>query len=350
MIEPDLTSSRLPDALGTGRLTFETLRHNTTNAGVDGIWRVRSDTGSAILKRFRPGLDGYAGYWPTSDEPSHWNHWRREMLAYTSGLAETAYEGIAPAPLLGSGEHELWLGDVVGAEGFGWSVPRLARFAYELGVGQARWADRVPDHPWLSRRWLAQYLAEGPARSVRVESADWDHPTLSIWPERVRADLRDLWQHRDRALAAAEASQRTLCHLDVWPANLIDVDGSSVLLDWAFVGEGGIGEDLSNLILDSFGDGLMDIALLPELADETTAAYLRGLRDGGWTGSDDDVRAAVAACGAAKYAWFAPSRVGVVARGEVGKSNYATDSSVEQIVARTAPLVTQIANWYRATA
>src|ERR1700735_5197759 len=62
---------------------------------------------------------------------------------------------------------------------------------------------------------------------------------------------------RDRVLAAAESGERTLCHLDVWPANLIDGNGSSVLLDWAFTGEGAVGEDIANLIVDSFAAGLL---------------------------------------------------------------------------------------------
>jgi hypothetical protein len=80
-----------------------------------------------------------------------------------------------------------------------------------------------------------------------------------------------------------------------WPANLIDRDGVSVLLDWSFTGDGAVGEDLSNLIIDSCADGLMDVALLPEIAARATDGYLSGLRDGGWTGSPDAVRATVAA-------------------------------------------------------
>jgi hypothetical protein len=45
------------------------------------------------------------------------------------------------------GGVELWLADVGGTAGWDWPVPRLARFAYELGAAQARWAGRVPDLP-----------------------------------------------------------------------------------------------------------------------------------------------------------------------------------------------------------
>ena len=163
-------------------------------------------------------------------------------------------------------------------------MARLARFARELGAAQARWAGRVPAISWLSRRWLAQYVAEAPNWVGPVEPAVWDHPNLAPWPEPVRARLRQLWADRDRILAVAEAAERTLCHLDLWPANLADDAGTSVLLDWAFAGEGAVGEDLANLIIDAFTDGLMDVALLPELAEAAVDGYLAGLRDGGWAG------------------------------------------------------------------
>jgi hypothetical protein len=146
-------------------------------------------------------------------------------------------------------------------------------------------------------------------------------------------------------LAAAEAGERTLCHLDVWPANLIDGNGASVLLDWAFMGEGAIGEDIANLIVDSFADGLMDVSLLPELAESATGRYLEGLRDGGWSGSDDAVRAAIAACGAAKYSWLAPARVGSVARDDLERASYARDTDAVSRLQRLTDLVALIAGW-----
>jgi hypothetical protein len=44
--------------------------------------------------------------------------------------------------------------------------------------------------------------------------------------------------------------------------------------------------------VDCFTDGLMDVALLPEVAEAVIDGYLIGLREGGWTGSDDAVPAA----------------------------------------------------------
>jgi hypothetical protein len=353
-----VTISGLPSAVGDVVLAAEPLRHGLGNAATSGIWRIHGPAGSAVLKVARlPAANQAPKAWPTSDDPAHWNYWRRESLAYETGLPATALAGggITAAPLLetrarADGGVELWLADVGGTAGFDWNVPRLARFARELGVAQARWAGRVPDTPWLSRRWLAQYLAEGPGRMVAVEAADWDHPNLAAWPVRLKRRLKRLWDDRDRLVAAAEAIERTLCHLDVWPANLVDDAGTSVLLDWAFTGDGAIGEDVANLIVDSFTDGLMDVAKLPELAESATDGYIAGLRDGGWSGSPDTVRTAIATCGAAKYSWFGPVIAARAIRGTIGNASYGQDTSATSAARRLTPLVTMLATWSQAAA
>ena len=346
----------LPRAVGGAVVAIEPLRHGLGNAATGGIWRVRGTAGSAILKVARLAVvPDPSRAFPTSDEPDHWNYWRREALIYETGLAATAYAhaGIAVPALLeanprADGGVELWLADVRGTAGWDWPVPRLARFAYELGVGQARWAGRVPDVPWLSRRWLAQYLAEGPPRITHVDAADWDHPSVAAWPAGVRRRLRRLWADPDGLTAMAETAEQTLCHLDVWPANLIHQDGMSVMLDWSFAGHGAVGEDVANLIIDSCADGLMEMALLPEIAESATDGYLRGLRDGGWTGSSDAVRTTIAACGAAKYSWFAPMVAARAARDHIGPSSYGQDTSAAAAVHRMTRLVVLIADWAEA--
>lgn len=348
-----VTCRAVPDSVGEVA-AVEPLLHNLENAGVGGIWRVRGSSGSAVLKIARPPAaapDGSSS-WQTSDDSTHFNYWRREALAYETGLAATAYAdaGITAPALISAdaregGGVELWLADVGGPAGFRWPVPRLARFAHELGAAQARWIGRVPDTAWLSRNWLSQYLAYGPSRTVSVSAADWDHPSVASWPAEVRYRLLRLWAEWDHALAAAQAAERTLCHLDVWPANLLDDDGRSVLLDWAFCGDGAVGEDVANLIIDSCTDGLMDAALLPEIAESATDGYISGLRDGGWTGDEDAVRRAIAICGAAKYCWLAPAMLQRAISGRVGKSSYNQDASTADKVVRLKGLVTLIAQW-----
>ena len=349
----DISPVHVPAAIGDAILTAEPLRHGQANAATGGIWRVRGPDGTAILKAARyPAETEASKAFRTSNEPTHWNYWRREACAYQTGLAATAYAtaGISAPALLAAdprpdGGVELWLADVGRTGGFDWPVARLARFARELGAAQARWAGRVPATPWLSRHWLAQYMAEAPTWGGRVDPAVWDHPNVAPWPAPVRARLRELWAGRARLLAVAEAAEHTLCHLDVWPANLADDAGTSVLLDWAFVGEGALGEDLSNLIVDCFTDGLMDMALLPEVAETAVEAYLAGLHDGGWAGSEAAARTAICASGAAKYSWFGPAVAARAARDDLGRSSYRQDTSAAAAIQRLTPLVTFLADW-----
>jgi hypothetical protein len=174
----------------------------------------------------------------------------------------------------------------------------------------------------------------------------WNHPLATVWPADVRQRLRQLWQRRDQVLAAVEAVPRTLCHLDVWPTNLIDDGGTSVLLDWSFTGEGALGEDAANLIVDSVTDGLMDAALLPEIAAAVTDGYIAGLADGGWAGPPDSVRRAIAVCGAAKYSWFGPAVLSRVLRdGTFGHPQYGRDGNGTQALHRLLGLVELLARW-----
>jgi hypothetical protein len=354
-----MRTQTLPLALG-GRIdTVEALTHNEGNAATGGIWRVRGPDGAAVLKVARPPATGPVGSrtWQTSDDPGHWNYWRREVLAYTTGFAASVYADagiVAPALLAAAGRPdgavELWLADAEGIPGMSWPVARLARFARQLGAAQAGWVDRVPDQPWLSRRWLRQYLAEGPSRGVWVSDEEWNHPVAAAWPMSLRQELRRLWAGRHTLLAAAEATPRTVCHLDVWPNNLIEDGATSVLVDWSFTGEGGIGEDAANLIVDSVADGLMEVALLPAIVDGVTEEYIAGLRDGGWTGSPDAVRRAIAVSGAVKYSWLGPLVLGRVIRDGTWRNQYNRDASGADAMRRLMGVVTLVAKWGRESA
>ncbi|HEY2959855.1 MAG TPA: aminoglycoside phosphotransferase [Actinomycetota bacterium] len=336
---------------GGAKLRAQELTHNVGNQATGGIWRVEGPAGRAVLKIATADGGGDAA-WATSERGDHWNYWRREPLAYQTGFVHRVYAeaGLGAPGLLAAveprpGTVALWLEDVAGLPGPRWPVARLADLAERLGRAQAGWAGRDPPYPWLSRRWLRQYVTRQPIG----EPVAWDHPLASAaWPPELRAGLRRLWLRRAELLDLAEALPQTTCHLDVWPMNLVARGGPGdevVLLDWAFAGAGAVGEDAGNLIPDSVADALVDPALLPEIDQAVTAAYLAGLRMGGYRGRDAQVRHAIAVTGAAKYCWLAPLMLQRLAGGAI--SRFYDRRGTEELLRGRAGMLRLVADWGR---
>ncbi|MEU5941945.1 aminoglycoside phosphotransferase [Micromonospora sp. NPDC047548] len=286
----------------------EPLTHNPLNEVTGGIWRTRYAGRPAVLKLITPpGVGSGPAHWAGSDDPGHWNYWRREVEAYRGGLATTVWADaglVAPEPLAvddrPDGSVALWLAEAAGRPGTACTVDDLAEVASRLGRAHAAMRDAPLRHPWLARDWLRDYTLSRPV----AEPVPWDHPAaVAAWPASLRADLRALWERRQDVLAATDRLPRTLSHHDVWPTNLVFTGDGPVLLDWSFVGSGPIGEDAANLVLDTFLDGLVDVGLLADVAAAVVASYVDGLR-----GAVDPAAAvrAVWLTGAAKYFWLAP--------------------------------------------
>ncbi|MGH8878663.1 MAG: phosphotransferase [Stackebrandtia sp.] len=319
--------------------TVEPLTHFAGNTATGGVWRVRGDRDSAVVKLATSN----------GEHETQWNYWRREPLAFGGGfLAEYCGDsGITTPRLLETVERrdgaiELWLEDLVATPGEQWSVERLGTFAGQLGAAQARWTGEQRLESWLSRRFLRRY-----AGRHEYDAIDWRHPTaVRFWPEALLDGLRRLWERRSALFSAAEQLPRTVCHLDVWPKNLFARDAESVLIDWAFLGHGAVGEDIGNLIPDTVLDGLFDVRQLDEIRETVTDSYIEGYRSAGGPVPDADIRRAVALTGAAKYAWLAPMMLRRLTDGDSpGSQAYDVGSDTAEILRRRRPVFDMLVGW-----
>ncbi|MFG1828059.1 hypothetical protein ACGFIJ_36815 [Microbispora bryophytorum] len=277
--------------------------HNRLNGVTGGIWR----DGNVVHKVLTHRRDDAPGHWASSADPAHWNYWRREALAYETGLPRQLGLG-APTVLdireVGDEEIELLLEDVQGHHSSQLSVQDLVETARALGRSQGR--KDLPEYPWLSRGFLRDYSTSRPADwRLLEEDRAWSQQLIKDhFPPELREGLHRLHLNRERLLSLMQILPRTVCHLDAWPNNIIRrPTGEVVLLDWAFVGDGALGEDIGNLIPDSVFDLLVPHQLLGDLDRQATRAYLEGLNEAGWTGDERLVRLGICAS-AVKYDWL----------------------------------------------
>jgi len=280
-----------------------------------GVWRVRGDDWSLILKLVRHGAGGHPN-WQSGEEEDHWYYWRREALAYESGvLASLSGQLRAPHCRLiadrDDGSVALWLEDVAGRPGGSWPVHLYRRAARHLGQAQGEFAAGrpLPPYRWLSRDWLRAYLLQRDGdRELVDDPAAWSKPAVatSLSPS-LAEPLRAMRADQDVFLGALDGLPRTVCHLDLHPANLFALGGETVLVDWSFVGIGALGEDAGNLVSDAVLDFHVEPAHLDALFDAVLAGYVDGLSDAGWRGSPELVRLGMTATMAAKYAWIGPA-------------------------------------------
>ncbi|WP_380176044.1 phosphotransferase family protein [Kineococcus sp. DHX-1] len=201
---------------------------------------------------------------------------------------------------------DLWLEDVHGTAGADFTLTDHIATATGLGRWQARPLQPAP--AWASRGFLRAYSSNRPGDLALVEDhAAWTQPLIAgTWPSDLRAGWARLLSHREDLLGVMEALPRTLCHLDAWVSNVIRrPSGEVVLLDWSFAGDGAVGEDLGNYLLDAVFDLFWPAERLAELEAACWPAYLNGLRAGGWDGTDREARlGVVASC--VKYTWLLP--------------------------------------------
>ena len=300
----------------TGDAEFSTtaLRHNPLNSVTASVERLTYPDGRTVVrKQLRQPVDS-TGPWAASDDPRHWNYWRRELEVYRDDeLRKQLADAGLVLPQAQVAEHDdhavLLLEDIAGTPGTQFSLAEHAALARACG----RWQAQPPsDRSWTSAGFLRDYST---SRDVPWELADddaaWRQPLVAeTWPPGLRSAWNLLLAHRDELLDLVASLPRAHCHLDFWVSNVIQrPTGEIALFDWTFTGDGARGEDVGNHIPDAVFDLFWPAERMPELAETCIGNYLDGLREAGWRGDPDQVRLAVMASGV-KYAWLLPGLLG----------------------------------------
>jgi hypothetical protein len=315
-----------------------------------GLWRITATGSSVVCKVLRAG-DRSTSAWAGSTDPAHPYYWRREALVYESRLLDR-FAGRLRAPrCLGvferaDGSVALWLEDLNNTTpGRSWPLTRYGEAAYDVGVAQASSSAVADDGPvWLSRGWLHAYVARRASYAAVLDADDaWRrHPLVRalVLPQTVDA-VRSLWAARDWFLTRVDALPRTVCHLDLHPANLFADAGGTVAIDWAYAGAGCVGEDLGTLVLDAVFDFHLPPAALGELTRLVIEGYADGLGAAGVKVSRAVIELGMTAAAAAKYAWILPAMLRAAAEGHE-QLNHRPIAEAFPVWARIVPSVVAI--------
>jgi aminoglycoside phosphotransferase (APT) family kinase protein len=276
-----------------------------------GVFRVDWDEASLVIKVVRHGHDDDPdALWVSGSSPQHRNYWKREWLAFDSGLLDNLPGQLrAPRTLLtterGPDEAWIWMEDVEGRPGATWPVDDYASVAFDIGTTQGAYAagaQVLPTAQWLSRDWLRGWV-DALARHAGLvdDDAVWaTEPLQSL--NSLRDRFASLWARREALLAVVDAAPRTVVHCDLWPHNLIAADdGTTVAVDWSQVGIGSVAQDLDQLTLDSVWMQVLPGHDLEAIEQMVLPSYLAGLQFSGLEVSLEELEDWYAAAAAVHY-------------------------------------------------
>jgi hypothetical protein len=326
----DLDPADLSRAVGRPVATYDVEAidpHLRIHSVTGGVYRVSGDGFALVVKVVRHGEDATPdGLWGSGAEPSHRNYWKREWLAFDSGLLGSLPGRLrAPRRLLttqhGDGECWVWMEDVRGRHGRDLRLEDYGLIAEALGSTQGAYAAGaapLPSDEWLSRSWLRGW-AQTCARLVDALHDDdrWtDGRVLALGELRPR--ILTLWDEREKLLAVSESAPPTLTHWDFWPSNVYMADSEEcVAIDWSQVGIGAVAQDLDQLTLDTVWMQVRPDEPLAQLEQLVLAGYLRGLHDSGLDVSAAELHRWYASSAAVRYAWMAGGQADILADPEL---------------------------------
>lgn len=245
------------------------------------------------------------------DDPTSLNYWKREALAYQSGLLDQL-PGIVCAPrCFGIAEQSgleiwLWMEEIIDELGGRWSLDHYGNVARHLGQFNAAGFEKRAQftQPWLTKG----ILREGGGDTVpELPPNILAHPLVSrVWPNDIYEWMLRVWSKHETWIASIERQPQTFSHLDAFRRNLFsrwDKQNNlqTVMIDWAFAGSAAAGEEIVPLVAASLNLLEIDSAQARSLDQVVFEGYIQGLREAGWSGDPRLVRSTYVAASILRY-------------------------------------------------
>lgn len=249
-------------------------------------------------------------------EPGHRTYWKREVLAYSSGLLDHLPPGIRAPECYGVDEEadtiiRLWLEDL--GEGAGrhwWPIADYQRAAYLIGRlnGSPIPASFDPPPAWWLRDSVRQWVEMMDPIIPRLEDARSDAFIGPLWSNRSVNALLEIRRQVPWLLKLLDRFPVSLSHGDAHEKNFLLPDAGScddaILFDWSDIGLRPPGADLHPLFHLAIVLAGYDAKDLADLGPLILDSYLEGLSDSGWSGDARDAWQAFAAAFAVRWGYF----------------------------------------------
>jgi hypothetical protein len=232
----------------------------------------------------------------SSQLPREYSYWRREILAFQSGLLEDLPAGVRAPRCYGVMENEdgawVWIEYIQETTGKQWSLDDFQRTARQLGRFQGAYlcGTPLPDHYWLCKPFFSSGWAEQNGWSgfmePEFEQTAWKLPIVQdALNDKQKLRLLQLIVENLRFDIVNSHLPQVLCHNDVHRKNFIwthsPKTGEEELIgiDWAFTGPGAVGNDLGELVGNSIYFFDYDPYDVETLEAALLDGYLSGIAD-----------------------------------------------------------------------
>jgi hypothetical protein len=250
--------------------------------GADQSWAL-------IIKTIQPDR--------ANDDPAGCHYWKRDPLAYQSGLLYTLPARITAPRCIDVRENpdgSVWIcmEEVKDEQARPWSLELYAQVARQLGeFNGAYLAGRaLPSEAWITHDWLRKYLQEA-APMIEFIRQNPAHPIVNAMLPGITLPLTlAVWEEHHRMLTKLGSMPQTFCHQDAFERNMFYRGGELVLIDWNYAGIAPIGTELVALVGVAFGLANFPVSQARELDQACFENYLEGLRASGWQPDQRQVR------------------------------------------------------------